>query len=41
MALKRVWKGKQGKMSKVKVKITLEKATKAQGGVEVITLLFL
>jgi hypothetical protein len=41
----RVWKGKQGETSKekikVKVKITLEQATKAQGGVEVIALLFL
>jgi len=43
MTLKRVWKGKQGERSKekAKVKITLEQTTKAQGGVEVIALLFL
>jgi hypothetical protein len=43
MALKMIRKGKQGETSKVKVKvkITLEKTTKAQGGVEVIARLFL
>ena len=47
VALKRVWKGKQGETSKVmvkvkaKVKIALEQATKAKGGVEVIAVLFL